>query len=751
MNFDFENDNAETAYIAFGSATPVGSYTVAAGTTVFNNGTIAQIGETISLNSTTVFEVAPGQTLTGVDVEQFVSGKFLVSLGQPLQNVNSTQFQYGSNGDSGTRWDKIEASIFEPGSTSTNSVDLTATDFIGLNFTVDDIRNGTDVGTLQTSDVSLAQAFTDIAEGATDTTNPGEKYVVVTGANGLYVPALGENVLRIIAPSTVAPPGLPAYTSMDAYLTAVKTALGTTGTITVAGQFDGSGSTPTTEVQDFSFTASFDSAGDLTLVSQQSVSTSSSATPTGISAGHTIVIAAADLETGLLGDNPPYTVDGVAADIADNDVYAKAVANILGGFDFGFVESAATNPNTHQSFADTSTASWYSPQFSDNYAYAYAQPMNSTYYDQYASILAQLGDAYGFPFSDLLQGVQISPDDSDTVKIVINSDDASSSSSGSSGSGSSGNSTGSGSGSGFGSTGSGSTGSGSTGTGSGSTGTTGTAPGYTPANPSNASGSATAFSHFFGGGVALTVFNGSGLSTAAGPVALTATNVAMTVSGSVTALTDTSNGHNAIDATTGTSVFAGSSDTISAAAGATTLFGSTAGQTNFSLAGSGSSVIGGSGSIVGTSAAANTTLVGGTGVSLFTVTGANNLAVAGTGGITGVNEAKASATEVVATNPLGNSGELIATLGGGATNMIGGSGTSTVTGGSGRDAYLFVKGHAGGSEEIIGFNATDNVGFVGYGYSAKILPIENVGATGDVMTLSDGTSITFAGYFHKLF
>jgi hypothetical protein len=100
MNFDFENDNAETAYIAFGSATPTGTYTVAAGMTVFNNGTIAQVGETISLNSSTVFEVAPGQTLSGVDVEQFISGKFLVSLGQPLQSVTGTTFQYGSGGDS---------------------------------------------------------------------------------------------------------------------------------------------------------------------------------------------------------------------------------------------------------------------------------------------------------------------------------------------------------------------------------------------------------------------------------------------------------------------------------------------------------------------------------------------------------------------------------------------------------------------------------------------------------------------------
>jgi hypothetical protein len=730
MNFEFENDNTQTAYIAFGNTAPVGTYTVAPGVTVFNNGTIVPVGETISLNPTTIFEVAPGQTLTGVDVQQFVSGRFLVSLGSPLQNVDNTEFNYQSGGDSDTRWDKVEASIYAPGSTNVNSVDLTATDFIGLNFTVDDIRNGSDVGALQTSNVSLTQAFTDIAEGATNTSSPDEKYVVVTGANGLYVPALGENVLRIVAPSTVPPAGLPAYTSMSDYLTAVKNALGTTGTITVAGLYSSKGTSPTTETQNFSFTASFDTAGDLVLVSQPSTSATQPSTPTGISAGQTIVIAAADLETGLLGDNPPYTVNSGASDISANDVYAAAVRDILGGFDLGFVQSSAINPNTGEAFSATSTASWYSPQLTDSDAYAYAQPTNNTYYDQYASILAQLGNAYGFPFSDLVQGAQLAPQDGDTIKIVINSDTTSSG-----GSGSGGGSDSSG--------GSGSAGGSTADTGGGST-------AFTPTNPSDASGSNAAFAQFFGGGVSLTVFNGSGVSSATGPIALTAANVAMTVSGG-NALTDSSAGENSIAATNSVVIFSAANDTISAATGATTLFGSSAGQTNFTLAGDNSSVTGGSGSIVGTSSGANTTLVGGTGVSLFTVTGSNSLAVAGTSGITGIDEKQATSPEVIATNPLGNSGQLVTDLGAGATSVIGGGGSSTVTGGSGPDAYIFVKGHSGGSEFVIGLNASDNIGFAGYGYSPQDLPIEHVGLLGDVVTLNDGTSITFAGFYHTLF
>jgi hypothetical protein len=720
MNFSFENDNAQTAYIAFGSATPVGTYVVTDGVTVYNNGTIAQVGETINLNSSTVFEVASGQTLSGVDVEQFVSGKFLVSLGEPLANTTGTAFQYGSGGDSNTRWDKIEASLYQPGSSNTNSVDLTATDFIGLNFTVQDIRSGSTVGTLQSSSESLAQTFADIATAATNPTSAAEKYAVITGSAGLWVPALNENVLRIIAPSTVPAVGLPAYTTLDGYLSSVESTLGTTGTIAIAGRYEGGGSTATTEDQAYSFSASFDSAGDLILVSQQSTIISDPGATTGIGAGNTIVIANADLQTGLLGDNPSYTVDGAASDIGVNDVYAAAVTNILGGFDLGFIESSSTNPNTQLAFQDTSSASWYYPQLSDSYAYAYAQPDNSTFYDQYGAILAKLGNAYGFPFSDLLQGVQLTPLSGDTVKIIINADSTSS-------------------------------GGGGGGSGGGGGGSGGSSASVTVTNPSNASGAGAAFTTSVTNAGSITIFNGSGNASVAGPAVLTASNVAVTVSGGTTALVDDSNGNNAVTVTKSAIVFATSGDTVSASSGATTLFGASSGQTTFSLGGSGASVTGGSGSILGTSTGANSTLVGGTGVSLFTVTGAGSTAVAGSAGVTGINEAQAAGPEVIATNPLGNTGQLVAILGSGASTVVGGSGSATITGGSGPDAYLFVKGHAGGSEVIIGFKATDNIGFAGYGYTPAALPAEHVGSTGDVMTLSDGTSITFAGYHHTLF
>lgn len=274
--------------------------------------------------------------------------------------------------------------------------------------------------------------------------------------------------------------------------------------------------------------------------------------------------------------------------------------------------------------------------------------------------------------------------------------------------------------------------------------------GTTPAQFTGASGASSAFTSFFPANATYTVFTGNGVVTTSGPVVVASTNSALTVSGA-SAVADTTSGGNTITTTTPTAVFAGPNDTISASSAASTIFGAGSGVTQFTSTGADSSITGGSGGFVGTASGANTTLVGGTAVSILHVTGSNSLAVAGQSGITGIDLSKSTGPETVATNPLGNSGTLVAILGTGADSVIGGGGASTITAGSGHDSFLFVKGHAGGSEVIIGFNASDNIGFSGYGYSATNLPQEHVGSLGDVITLSDGTTITLAGFDHKLF
>ena len=133
-----------------------------------------------------------------------------------------------------------------------------------------------------------------------------------------------------------------------------------------------------------------------------------------------------------------------------------------------------------------------------------------------------------------------------------------------------------------------------------------------------------------------------------------------------------------------------------------------------------------------------------------TLTGAStNDEVTGTSGNTTVNAAASTGPLQITTNPLGNSGTLVATLGSGADSVIGGSGNSFITAGSGHDVFGFVSGHAGGSETISGFNAGDNLAFKGYAAA----PTEQYDGSSrtDVMTLSDGTKITFLNVDGKIF
>jgi hypothetical protein len=116
--------------------------------------------------------------------------------------------------------------------------------------------------------------------------------------------------------------------------------------------------------------------------------------------------------------------------------------------------------------------------------------------------------------------------------------------------------------------------------------------------------------------------------------------------------------------------------------------------------------------------------------------------------------------EQVATSPIpgSNSGALVANLGTGTTaeSVIGGGGSSSISaGGSTNDVFGFVQGHAGGSETISGFNSTDNFAFQGYGADAikSEAFVANSASTGtDVITLTDGTTITVVGSFtHSIF
>ena len=68
-------------------------------------------------------------------------------------------------------------------------------------------------------------------------------------------------------------------------------------------------------------------------------------------------------------------------------------------------------------------------------------------------------------------------------------------------------------------------------------------------------------------------------------------------------------------------------------------------------------------------------------------------------------------------------------------------------GGSHDDLFAFIDGSAGGHDLIVGFTAGDLIGLQGYGDNAvrQALRSATIGPSGISITLSDYTSITFAG------
>ena len=198
------------------------------------------------------------------------------------------------------------------------------------------------------------------------------------------------------------------------------------------------------------------------------------------------------------------------------------------------------------------------------------------------------------------------------------------------------------------------------------------------------------------------------------------------------------------------------STTVNAGAGTVSVGGSAGGSLDF-VGGTGAATVGGAGfgtvTLYGGSGSGSSLLIGGTGNALevgANVSSGSAEFVAGSGNST-LNGGTGTQAQSYFTNPLGNSGTVTVQMNDGASTMVGGSGAATVTAGTGSDVFGFVKGHAGGSETIVGFNSSDTLAFDGYGYSLGNAPAETVVNGNDVMTLGDGTTITFEGVDHKLF
>jgi hypothetical protein len=163
----------------------------------------------------------------------------------------------------------------------------------------------------------------------------------------------------------------------------------------------------------------------------------------------------------------------------------------------------------------------------------------------------------------------------------------------------------------------------------------------------------------------------------------------------------------------------------------------------FDVAASNSATVNSSAGAVTVFGAANTS------VNLIGSSGLPNYVVAGSGNET-LNAAGSSSPDWLSVATGVSSAATVVMVGGsGADTLVGGSaaGSTVMTGGGGDNAFVFFKQAAGGAHDIItDFSANDSVYIEGYaaGTASGLQAASTVTASGLMLSLSDGTTITFS-------
>ncbi len=336
---------------------------------------------------------------SGISLQSFSGGRIYFSLGAPLTGTGDPEPINKTVANWGTRFDKIELTYSQ--SNHSGVANLTAIDYFAIPLSVRTYGGDTAAGTPLAALTYQSPGYTVASNLAALSGN--DAAVLLNDSQGRF--------LRVLGP-TLSHTG--AYPPFAPYITAVRTSGQATR---ITGLYSHAPQSVATTTQRYDFTATFDAQGNLRLAGG-GISYAGGAT---VGSGHVIVIAAADLAAGIYSANPPYTVDGAAANIGNNDVYSAVVRDILTGYALGFVGSTTTDPRTGVAFKDEPSENWWS----SSQAFSYLQS-SPTYYDQYAAYLQTISGAYGHPFSDRWQTVQVSLDPSTvgTLEIDVLSDAA---------------------------------------------------------------------------------------------------------------------------------------------------------------------------------------------------------------------------------------------------------------------------------------------------------------------------------------
>ena len=318
---------------------------------------------------------------SGIALQSFASGRIYFSLGAPLTGTGDPEPINSSVANWGTRFDKLELTF---GQNPYGVANLTAIDYFAIPLAIKTYSGATATGT-PLGTLTYQQPGNTVAANLGALTNNNAK-VVLHDSKG--------NFLRVLGP-TLSPSGV--YPSFSPYLAAVQAAGQATQ---IRDLYSQAGSTNATKTQTYQFTATFDASGNIQLLGGGI----SYAGGPSVGMGHTILLKASDLALGIYSANPPYTVDGAAANIGQNDVYSAVVRDLLTGYALGFVNSATADAqHGNTAFKDEISSNWWSSP--NAFSFLQSNPAN---YDQYAAYLQTISNAYGYPFSDRWQTVQVS-------------------------------------------------------------------------------------------------------------------------------------------------------------------------------------------------------------------------------------------------------------------------------------------------------------------------------------------------------
>ena len=434
--------NSVPAYVTFGAAGTLVATNLANNTPI-----VKQTCQTNGQCQTKSYKIS--DLTAGVLITQFNSGRIYISLGNGLTsssqangyspNFNNPSLCNNSpTCDFTTRWDKIELD-FERSSAGIDAggANLSAQDFFGIPLQISTTGGGKTLANLTWRETS-ANVFQQLGKLANFTTITLQNATgaIALGNNGVAVPGVTGNVVRVISPASVAPinqEGQTVYPSLSSYISFLRTGgangqpiqtiiAGHNGQPTSGGPFQVYNLVATISNSTYGIAGTTINPGDLVLTGTVDNADGNGPVAT------TILARAANLtDTATYGANPAATqIQGKPGDY--NKIIEKVTADFFSAINFGLAGSTVDNPaKPGTTIGNSPSWTWFGnnvdgigqPALPITNAFAYAQPSHPDRYNRYAAYLTSVSDAYGFAYNDRLQSPLAPLGDGSTLTLSM--------------------------------------------------------------------------------------------------------------------------------------------------------------------------------------------------------------------------------------------------------------------------------------------------------------------------------------------